>query len=37
MALFHRDKVKDSNLISFFLKEPARVSQYLTFRVKNDE
>ena len=35
MALFHRDKVKNSDLISFFLKKFSRIPQDFAFRVKD--
>ena len=35
MALFHRDKVKNSDLISFFLKKLSRIPQDFAFRVKD--
>ena len=37
MALFHRDKVEDSDLISFFLKKFSRIPQDFAFGVKDYE
>jgi hypothetical protein len=37
VALFHRDKVEDSDLISFFLKKFSRIPQDFAFGVKDYE